>query len=134
MNRKLILGIGVIVVVFVLFFAFAGNESQGDVVSESEENQASTRAVKEFDVVARNWEFVPGTIEVNQGDRIVLNVESVDGDHGIMISEFGVNEHLSPGEETMIEFVADKKGTFTFFCNVYCGAGHSNMRGELIVR
>jgi len=32
------------------------------------------------------------------------------------------------------EFVADKVGEFNFFCNVYCGEGHSEMGGKLVVR
>jgi cytochrome c oxidase subunit 2 len=32
-----------------------------------------------------------------------------------------------------VEFVADKAGTFTFSCSVYCGKGHRGMKGELVV-
>ena len=93
----------------------------------------STQQTKEFDIIARQWDFDPSTITVNQGDNVILNIKSIDVSHGIAIPTFGISKRLNPGTETKIEFVADKKGTFTFFCNVQCGAGHSSMNGKLIV-
>jgi len=88
---------------------------------------------KEFNVVAKNWEFIPGTIEVNQGDRVILHLESIDTFHGIALPDFNVNAQLPPGEIIDIEFIADKQGTFNFFCSVPCGSGHKSMGGQLIV-
>ncbi len=97
------------------------------------ENKAASPQVKEFDVTAKQWEFIPDTITVNKGDTVILNVESIDVNHGISIPQFGVGESLSPGKKVTVEFVADKAGTFSFYCSVYCGEGHSNMKGTLIV-
>jgi len=91
------------------------------------------RVVKEFDVIARQWEFSPNPIEVDMGDTVILNIESTDVTHGIVISDFGVSERLISGNMVRIEFVADKTGSFSFFCNVQCGSGHGSMRGTLIV-
>jgi len=88
---------------------------------------------KTFDITARQWNFNPSTITVNEGDNVVLNIESIDVNHGFFLSTFGVNELLSPGETTNIEFIADEKGSFSFFCNVFCGSGHGSMRGTLVV-
>ncbi len=90
--------------------------------------------VKEFDVIAKQFEFVPGVITVNQGDLVRLKVKSIDVPHGIGITEFGVNEGLPTNVERVVEFIADKKGTFTIFCTVYCGDGHGDMKGKLIVQ
>lgn len=89
--------------------------------------------VKEFIVMAKQWEFIPATIEVNLGDTVKLQVTSTDVTHGFVLSEFGVNERLSPGKVVNIEFVADKAGTFGFYCSVPCGSGHGGMQGQLIV-
>ena len=67
------------------------------------------------------------------GDKVRLKVKSIDVDHGLAIPEFGVNLILKPNELQTVEFVADKKGEFPFFCSVYCGVGHGGMRGKLIV-
>ncbi len=88
---------------------------------------------KEFTITAKQWEFVPKTIEVNEGDRVKLIIQSTDVEHGIFIQEYNINEKITPGKTTTIEFTADKKGTFAFSCSVFCGIDHGNMKGNLIV-
>ncbi|MBR9706859.1 MAG: hypothetical protein GOV15_00290 [Candidatus Diapherotrites archaeon] len=89
--------------------------------------------VKEFDVTAKQFEFVPSTITVTKGDTVRLNVTSVDVPHGVFISEFGVNQDLAVNETATVEFIADQAGSFTMHCSVFCGAGHGGMKGTLIV-
>ena len=90
--------------------------------------------IKEFKMTAKQFQFEPSTIEVNKGDRVRLVVTSIDVPHGIAIPEYGINERLNPGTPVTIEFTAEKEGTFTTFCSVFCGSGHSNMKGKIIVR
>ena len=94
---------------------------------------AQTSGVVEIDMTARQWDFSPATITVNEGDKVKLNIKSVDVTHGFSLSEFGVSERLTPGKTTTVEFTADKKGEYTFFCSVPCGRGHGGMRGNLVV-
>ena len=89
--------------------------------------------VKEFNMTAKKYEFVPGTITVNNGDEVLINIVSLDVTHGISIPEYNIVETLNPGEPKTIRFAADKTGQFTFSCSVYCGSGHSAMSGTLIV-
>jgi len=108
-----------------------GGVLTGDVIQQQESQPLPQ--VREFDVTAKRWTFDPQTITVNQGDTVILNIHSIDVTHGIAIPDFGVNRRLSPGNTVRIEFIADKKGSFSFFCSVSCGAGHTRMRGTLIV-
>ena len=102
--------------------------------STSQDTTQPAQETKEFDVIAKQWEFSPNPIVVNEGDNVVLNIQSIDVTHGFVLSAFSVNERLSPGQTTKVEFTADKKGSFSFFCNVAsCGVGHSGMNGILIV-
>ena len=96
--------------------------------------EEKTSETKTFNIVAKKFEFIPSRIEVNEGDTVILNVKSIDVRHGFGILAFGVNEKLEPGKEITVEFVADKKGTHSMVCTVFCGSGHSGMRGDLIVR
>lgn len=89
--------------------------------------------IKEMTIIAKKWQFDPKEIRVKQGERLKLRVKSVDVDHGFALSAFGIDQTISAGKETVIEFVADRKGEFPFFCSVYCGEGHSGMRGKLVV-
>jgi cytochrome c oxidase subunit 2 len=102
-------------------------------IEEPEAVEETTQQVKEFNLIARKWSFEPSVISVKQGDRVKLIITSVDVTHGLALPEFNINTVLAPNTAVEVEFVADKKGTFTFFCSVPCGAGHSNMNGRLIV-
>ncbi len=93
----------------------------------------STGEIKEIEIIAKQWEFVPNTIEVNLGDKVELHIESVDVTHGFNLLDFGINERLEPHQDVHVEFIADKKGTFTFSCSVPCGSDHGRMTGQLIV-
>lgn len=98
------------------------------------EPEAAAPVVKSFSMTAKQWEFVPSTITVNKGDTVRLSITSTDVTHGFSLRQFGVSGNLEPGKTVQVEFVADKKGTFTFLCNVLCGSGHSGMKGSLVVK
>lgn len=79
-------------------------------------------------VIARKYEFDPGTIRVKRGDTIRLTVKSEDVEHSIAIPELDVPETKIPaGGEARITFVPEEAGTFTGRCTVP-GKGHENMR------
>jgi len=94
---------------------------------------APTSNVVEIDMIARQWDYSPATITVKEGDRVKLNIKDVDVPHGFAIFEFSVNERLTPGGTTTVEFTADKAGEYIYFCSVQCGKGHGGMKGKLIV-
>lgn len=93
---------------------------------------------KVFDVVARRFAFEPPTIEVVEGDRVRLLVRSADGPHGVEIKAFKVKKAVpraKPGDEpVVIEFVASAAGEYPILCSEYCGNGHKDMTGALVVR
>lgn len=93
-----------------------------------------TGTVKEYTMKANQFDFEPSTITASVGDTVKLHITSEDVAHGFALPDFGISKTLNPGETVDIEFVADKKGTFNFFCNVQCGLGHGGMRGQLVVR
>lgn len=89
--------------------------------------------VREIEVTAKQFEFSPDPIRVKLGETVRLSIISTDVTHGFSLPEFGINETLEPGKTVRVEFKATKKGEFPFSCSVFCGAGHSEMRGVLIV-
>ncbi|MBI2410549.1 MAG: cupredoxin domain-containing protein [Candidatus Kerfeldbacteria bacterium] len=92
---------------------------------------ASTQ--KTFTIEASQFTFSPSTITVKKGDTVTLNLKSNDTTHGFSLPDFNISETLTPGKTVTVEFVADKAGTFSFACNVVCGAGHTEMTGSLVV-
>ena len=64
----------------------------------------------------------------------IRNIETVS--HGFALPDFNleppINE-IKAGEVAVVKFMADKKGTFPFFCTVWCSNEHLGMSGEFIV-
>jgi cytochrome c oxidase subunit II len=90
--------------------------------------------VRTIDVTASRFKFEPATISVAQGDSVRLRLHSVDRSHAFAIKAFRVKTVIPKGGETVtVEFVADQAGTFAFTCSEYCGTGHSEMKGKLVV-
>jgi len=122
--------LNLVILFFSLLFLIYGCGISGAAVSTTE--------TKEFDIESKNWAFTPDTITVNKGDKVILNIKNLDdgggAGHGIAIPIFGVSKSFRGGDIVTVEFVADKKGTFPFFCSVYCGSGHGDMKGKLIVK
>lgn len=92
-----------------------------------------TGEVREYEIEARQFAFIPSNITVNKGDTVKLRITSVDVPHGFVIDKLGISKKLPPGETVEIEFVADKEGNFSFYCSVPCGEGHREMKGWLFV-
>ncbi len=89
---------------------------------------------KVFNIQTSQFKFTPSTITVNQNDHVRLIVTSKDVPHGIYIKAYKINVPFKKGEKKVINFVANKKGTFPILCSVYCGSGHHDMTGKLIVK
>jgi len=89
----------------------------------------------EINIVARRFHFEPSQIKVKHGQKVTINIMSVDVTHGFSIPEYRIEEELLPNEPKVISFIADRKGNFPFVCSVICGASHSHasMVGNLIV-
>ena len=100
--------------------------------------EAAAPELKIFEVVARRFAFEPATIEVIEGDRVRLLVRSADGPHGVEIKAFKVKKAVpraKPGDAPItIEFVATAAGEYPILCSEYCGNGHKEMTGALVVR
>jgi plastocyanin len=88
-----------------------------------------TGNVVEVTVNMTNFEFDKKEIKAKAGDTIKLTVVNQTGAHGLAIDEFG--QDVKGGET--VEFVADKKGEFEYYCSLMCGTGHDSMIGKLII-
>ena len=79
----------------------------------------TTPSVKTFTVTGSNFSFVPNTLSVNKGDTVKITFKNSGGMHNFKIDEFGVaTEQLESGDSTTVQFVADKTGTFQYYCSV----------------
>ena len=84
-------------------------------------------------VSARSFAFEPAVIQVSRGDRVILDLESVDVTHGMYLDGYALDAVSEPGHTARIDFVADRVGKFKYRCSLACGPLHPFMIGELVV-
>jgi cytochrome c oxidase subunit II len=90
--------------------------------------------VAAFDIVAKRFAFAPDRIEVNKGDHVKLTIRSADGTHGLAIKKLKLEAAVPKGgAPVVLEFDATQAGQFPITCSEYCGRGHSDMKGLLVV-
>ncbi len=72
-------------------------------------------------------------LRVPQGRNVRLLMTSRDVIHSFYVPEFRIKKDVLPGRYTDQWFNAVEPGRYQILCSQYCGAGHSIMRGEVIV-
>lgn len=104
-------------------------------LSSSGGSSAQAPEPRVIEVVAKRYAFEPSEIEVAVGERVTLSVRTADGVHGVEIKKFKVKKEIPRGTApVMIEFTATEAGRFPILCSEYCGDGHGDMKGTLVVK
>ncbi len=128
--------IAITVLIITLFTGGIAYGIQSMIGGEEVEKGVLVDGVREFRILAPQWYYEPSIIKVNPGDTVRFIVTSPDITHGFAINELGVNLVLSSGVAIVHEVVIPpdfSEGTYTMYCSIFCGSGHSYMKGSLIV-
>ena len=110
-----------------------GGASARTVAQVAKDAGTPMRGVHEIQVALRKYEFSPGSLRVKKGEHVKLIMSAADHDHGFKLDDFDINQKIPKGTTVVVEFIADKAGTFQFRCSSVCGLGHRNMKGTLVV-
>jgi cytochrome c oxidase subunit 2 len=94
---------------------------------------AAEPAATEVSVTAMKFNFTPDTVKAKVGQPFTFVLTSLDRIHGFRMPEFGIRTEIIPDQETRVTITPQKAGQFAFFCDVFCGEGHEEMSGTLIV-
>jgi len=92
-----------------------------------------TGAEQVIHLTAKKFEYTPNEITLKRGVPVIVEITSLDRDHGFKVPELGVRADVKPGETTRVRIVPDRVGRFEFRCDVFCGSGHEDMAGEFVV-
>jgi cytochrome c oxidase subunit 2 len=84
-------------------------------------------------VTARRFQYEPARIVLKLGQPVVLELVSLDCHHGFAAPELGLRADIVPGAAVRLPFLPEHPGTFGFHCDVFCGEGHEDMSGEIVV-
>jgi cytochrome c oxidase subunit 2 len=94
---------------------------------------APAAAERVVEIVARKWEFVPSRIVLERGVPVVLELRSADRHHGFNVPGLDARTEVEPGQPARLRLVPNRAGTFPFHCDVFCGEGHEEMTGAIVV-
>lgn len=119
MKKSLIFGVLVIAVVVTAIVLYTRGSITGGVIEEN---------VKEIKINAFQFGYDPAVINLRYDEKVKIIINNLDVPHGIVIPDFNVK-----GEKE-VEFTANKKGEFRWFCYVPCGPGHQSMGGKIVIK
>ncbi|OGQ79858.1 MAG: hypothetical protein A2289_21460 [Deltaproteobacteria bacterium RIFOXYA12_FULL_58_15] len=78
--------------------------------------------------------FRRATVILEEGEEILLHLESADVTHGFYVPELGVGAVLvEPGKIVEVKLRGERAGEFTYYCTAVCGHCHYYMQGIIRV-
>lgn len=83
-------------------------------------------------IYAKQYMFYP-TLKLRAGETYQLHLSSLDYQHGFSLQPLNMNFQILPGYDHVLTITPTTKGTHYIVCNEFCGIGHQNMVGKLIV-
>lgn len=119
-------------------------------LSRSAPASAQNQQIQVVELTAKKFEYSQSSVHVKAGTKVQLKITALDHDHGFKISPVpdGAASGSKPGllftspqecwvlkkgETTVIEFLAQTPGTYSFHCCHFCGMGHRGMKSQLLV-
>jgi cytochrome c oxidase subunit II len=99
------------------------------------QEQPPSTAEQTVNLSAERFSFTPSQVKTRVGTTLTIRLTSDDTAHGFRIIGTNVNVEIpkrSRGVRT-VTFTPDQAGRYTFECSRLCGAGHSFMRGVIVV-
>lgn len=103
--------------------------AQTSKTANSSSENSTTGNVVDIKVMAKDFAYDKKEIHVKKGDKVRITLHSDDGGHGFALPAFNVNIQGNKNAE----FIANKSGAFEYHCSIFCGSGHTQMTGKLIV-
>ena len=124
MNKKIFAAVFVLLAIVVLGFAFSMSGVFSQTGNTIKETNSENLPVKEFtlqsftQIVEGKYfpQFSQKELTVNKGDFVRIKVTNTKGSHDFIIDEFGVYSETPLNQEMTVEFVADKAGSFEYYC------------------
>ena len=84
-------------------------------------------------VLAVQFAYLPTEIEVPADSTVTFRLTSADVIHSFSVVGTNANTMIIPGEIASITVETDEPGEYGIVCSEYCGSGHHDMEGKLVV-
>ena len=111
----------------------SGSPAPSPTTSPNDGKGSESGSIKAFTITGTSFKFDVKEIRVKEGDMVRITFKNAQGLHDWVVDAFAARtRQLQAGQEETIQFVANKKGTFEYYCSV---GNHrqQGMVGKLIV-
>jgi cytochrome c oxidase subunit 2 len=81
---------------------------------------------------ASMWMWYP-VLQLEKGKTYTLHLSALDVNHGFSMLPLNVNLQVVPGYDYGLRVTPTQSGDFRIVCNEFCGIGHHNMVGRVII-
>jgi cytochrome c oxidase subunit II len=123
------------------WMASAGGDNKQEEKSAAMPQQGSEAVKDEADqpidvyLKAMRFSYEPRVLRLKRGIPYRFRVMSIDVNHGASIHTGLAGHIMRRPAKTLTEMVMtfSQFGEFMVYCTVYCGAGHDQMKGKIIV-
>jgi cytochrome c oxidase subunit 2 len=115
---------------------FAAVATAGVVLSQTAPSQTAPSGGGDERVVritAKRFTYEPTTVTLVRGQPVILELVSLDRTHGFRQPQLNIRTEIPEGSSTRVRIVPDTAGRFFFACDVFCGSGHEEMEGDIVV-
>ena len=83
-------------------------------------------------LTAMSFQWTP-ILKLQKGKEYILHLSSLDVNHGFSLYPININFQVVPGYDYGLRVTPNAAGDFRIICNEFCGIGHHNMVGRVIV-
>jgi cytochrome c oxidase subunit II len=85
-------------------------------------------------IKVKRFEYMPKEVTLKKGVPVVLELKSLDVPHGFNLPDLGVRADVLPGQTARVRIVPKQAGRFVFHCDIFCGTGHEDLEGAIVVK
>lgn len=87
---------------------------------------------KDVFMLAEQWRWTP-VLVLQKGEWYKIHMSSKDVMHGFSIQPVNMNFMVYPDYDYVLSFKPTEAGDFRIVCNEFCGIGHHQMLGRIVV-
>lgn len=103
------------------------------IVLADESPPAAGKSERVIKIVAKRFVFSPSEIVLKKGQPVVFELTTLDFGHGFNVPDLNFRADFVPDKLNIVRLTPQKTGKFEFLCDNFCGSGHEEMDGHLVV-
>ncbi len=134
MKKIIFLAAGLLLLAAACNSSYNSSNTNTQTPASSNSSATATGQIKQFTITAKNFSYTPNEIKVKKGDTVKITLQNTEDYHDWVLNQYNVKiPGVNAGKSASVQFVADKAGTFEFYCSI---SNHRQlgMKGNLIVQ